>query len=364
MFWRYSSIVVAPIICILPRASAGLSKFAPSIAPSAAAPEPTMVWISSMNRIMSPLCFTSSRMDLNLSSNSPRYFVPATTAARSSETTRFPDILGGTFPSTMSCAKASATAVFPTPGSPIRHGLFFIRRTSICIALSTSFVRPTTGSSSPLRAIAVRSTEHFSNVGTCTASPAPTVARSDLPALSNSPFNFSNSTPRASSAWVLASCSRSIPNTMSSVPIWGRPISFDCTDARWNTRFTPSEKGTSVVVLFFSDVAAEFPPPTFLNGFQTPPPPPVFATFADAAAFVRILGLRFSSMSTYFSFVTPKSSFNTLVAPPESSFIIAIKSSCVLTSSISSFRTSSCALMTARTASSLNRSKTFTATCR
>ena len=37
----------------------------------------------------------------------------------------------GTSPLTMRCANPSAMAVLPTPGSPIRTGLFFVRRLKI-----------------------------------------------------------------------------------------------------------------------------------------------------------------------------------------------------------------------------------------
>ena len=46
--------------------------------------------------------------------------------------------------------------VFPTPGSPIRTGLFFVRRDKICMTRSISFSRPMTGSSLPSRADWVR----------------------------------------------------------------------------------------------------------------------------------------------------------------------------------------------------------------
>ena len=35
------------------------------------------------------------------------------------------------YPSTIRCASPSAIAVLPTPGSPIRHGLFFVLRLKI-----------------------------------------------------------------------------------------------------------------------------------------------------------------------------------------------------------------------------------------
>ena len=61
---------------------AGLRMEAASIAPSAA-PAPTRLWSSSMKRMMSPLHDLLHHL-LQHSSNSPRYFEPATSAARSS----------------------------------------------------------------------------------------------------------------------------------------------------------------------------------------------------------------------------------------------------------------------------------------
>ena len=63
------------------------------------------------------------------------------------------------------CATPSAIAVFPTPGSPMRHGLFFLLRTSVRIAFRISSSRPNTGSSSPRTARSVRSTPTSDNVG-------------------------------------------------------------------------------------------------------------------------------------------------------------------------------------------------------
>jgi hypothetical protein len=73
--------VVAPIGLQLAAARAGLRIDAASIAPSAA-PAPTRLWISSMNRMMSPRWVISFITFLRRSSNSPRYFEPATRAAR------------------------------------------------------------------------------------------------------------------------------------------------------------------------------------------------------------------------------------------------------------------------------------------
>ena len=79
---RYSSSVVAPIVCSSPRASIGLRIEAASIAPSAA-PAPTSVCSSSMNKMMSPRVLISFRTFFSRSSKSPRYLEPATSALRS-----------------------------------------------------------------------------------------------------------------------------------------------------------------------------------------------------------------------------------------------------------------------------------------
>mmetsp|Transcript_93708 Transcript_93708/g.176170 ORF Transcript_93708/g.176170 Transcript_93708/m.176170 type:complete len:273 (-) Transcript_93708:617-1435(-) len=163
MYLRYSAMVVAPMHCSSPRARAGFIKLAASIAPSAA-PAPTSVWISSMNRMVSFEAVTSSMTSLMRCSNSPRYLVSATSSPSSSDSNLMSLSLGGTFSSTMSLASPSAMAVLPTPGSPIKTGLFLRRRTRICIARLISSSRPTSGSNSPSRAFCVRSTEHFASV--------------------------------------------------------------------------------------------------------------------------------------------------------------------------------------------------------
>ena len=67
---RYSSSVVAPIVCSSPRASIGFRIEAASIAPSAA-PAPTRVCSSSMNRIVSPRVRISFSTFFSRSSKSP-----------------------------------------------------------------------------------------------------------------------------------------------------------------------------------------------------------------------------------------------------------------------------------------------------
>ena len=128
MYLRYSSSVVAPIARSSPRASAGFKMFPASMEPSDA-PAPTMVWSSSMKRIIWPLDLATSLTTLfKRSSNSPRYFAPATRADISSSTSSLSRRVLGTSPETMRSARPSTIAVLPTPGSPIRTGLFLVRR--------------------------------------------------------------------------------------------------------------------------------------------------------------------------------------------------------------------------------------------
>src|SRR5450759_802520 len=160
---RYSVSVVAPTIRSSPRASIGFSMLPASIAPSAA-PAPTTVCNSSMKVMTSPaLSLISDSTALSRSSNSPRYLAPATIAPRSSATNRLLRRDSGTSPATIRWANPSNTAVLPTPGSPISTGLFLVRRDSTCNTRRISLSRPISGSSLPLRAASVRSTEYFSS---------------------------------------------------------------------------------------------------------------------------------------------------------------------------------------------------------
>ena len=102
---------------------------------------------------------------LRRSSNSPRYFVPATSEPMSSVRTRLFSSVSGTSPATIRWARPSAMAVLPTPGSPISAGLFFVRRDRIWMTRSISFSRPMTGSSLPARAASVRLMPSWSTVG-------------------------------------------------------------------------------------------------------------------------------------------------------------------------------------------------------
>ena len=145
MFSRYSSSVVAPMICISPLAKAGLKILDASKEPLEF-PAPTIVCNSSMNNTMSGLALHSSNMAFILSSNCPRYFVPATIEAKSNMYIFLPVSVLGALPSKISWASPSTMAVFPTPGSPIRTGLFFFLLDKIWDTRFISISLPTTGS--------------------------------------------------------------------------------------------------------------------------------------------------------------------------------------------------------------------------
>ena len=99
------------------------------------------------------------------SSNSPRYLVPATSDPISSVRTRLLSRVSGTSPVTIRWARPSAMAVLPTPGSPMRAGLFLVRLERIWMTLSISLSLPMTGSSFPARAASVRLMPSWSTVG-------------------------------------------------------------------------------------------------------------------------------------------------------------------------------------------------------
>ena len=162
-YLRYSVSVVAPTARSAPRASIGLRRFAALTAPSAA-PAPTIVCSSSMNRITSPAASSISLSTaFRRSSNSPRYFAPARSPPTSSEITRLPASPLGMSPATMRWASPSTIAVLPVPGSPIRTGLFLVRRESTWMTRRISSSRPITGSRSPRSAASVRSRPYCSS---------------------------------------------------------------------------------------------------------------------------------------------------------------------------------------------------------
>ena len=155
---------MAPIQCSSPLANIGLSIFPASRAPSVL-PAPTMVCSSSIKRIICPsLFFTSSRTAFNRSSNSPRYLAPATSAPISRAKIFLSFNPCGTSPRTIRWARPSTTAVFPTPGSPISTGLFFVFLDKIRIIFLISLSLPITGSNFWFLAFSTSSCPYFSNV--------------------------------------------------------------------------------------------------------------------------------------------------------------------------------------------------------
>ncbi|MCY1426868.1 hypothetical protein D3C76_975270 [compost metagenome] len=158
-YFLYSLQVVAAMVRISPRASAGLSRLAASFWP-AAPPAPIRVWASSINTMIGrALRLTSSTTPLSRLSNSPLTLAPACNRPRSRASRLTLARLGGTSPDAMRRARPSTTAVLPTPGSPVRIGLFCRRRPRMSIIWRISPSRPSTGSSLPLRACWVRSTQ-------------------------------------------------------------------------------------------------------------------------------------------------------------------------------------------------------------
>ena len=118
-----------------------------------------------MNMMMSLFSSSSFMRFFIRSSNWPRYFVPATILAMSSATRRLLCSIGDVRFAAIICANPSTMALLPTPGSPIRIGLFFLRRHSISCRRNISLSRPTTGSNPPSLATFVRSVAKASITG-------------------------------------------------------------------------------------------------------------------------------------------------------------------------------------------------------
>ena len=70
----------------------------------------------------------------------------------------------GTSPATIRCASPSMAAVLPTPGSPMRTGLFLVLRERIRIIFRISISRPITGSSFWFFAFSTRSSPYLFRV--------------------------------------------------------------------------------------------------------------------------------------------------------------------------------------------------------
>ena len=173
---------------------------------------------------LSAFSVISSITPFSRSSNSPRYFVPAIIPAMSSATRRLPVRVSGTSSLTIRWAMPSTIAVLPTPGSPSRTGLFFVRRERISIVCSISSARPMTGSSFPCRASSVRSRPYSSSVfvvlaGRPPASPLSTPRMTAPRSLVCVTANRSSNSP-ASVSVSCASASSTCSGPTYDAPIW------------------------------------------------------------------------------------------------------------------------------------------------
>ncbi len=137
-YLRYSSRVVAPVVCGSPRASMGLRIDAASIAPSAA-PAPTSVWISSMNRMMSP------RVRISLSTFLSRFAEVTAVPRPGDERAEVERVELLVLDRLRHLAlddllrRALDHRGLADAGGATRTGLFMVRRDSACMTRSISF---------------------------------------------------------------------------------------------------------------------------------------------------------------------------------------------------------------------------------
>ncbi len=123
-----------------------------------------MVCASSINsRTGDGDCCTASMTFFSRCSNSP--FTPAPACSRPRSRVRRVTVFrdSGTLPSAIRNARPSTSAVFPTPGSPTRIGLFLRRRERMSTIWRISVSRPNTGSIFPSFALAVTSRVNLSS---------------------------------------------------------------------------------------------------------------------------------------------------------------------------------------------------------
>ncbi len=186
------------------------------------------------------------------SSNSPRYFVPATNAPISSIIKRLFCISSGTSPLMIFWASPSAIAVLPTPGSPTNTGLFLVRRLRIWISRLTSLARPTTGSKRLSLANLVKSLANESRVGVPCGCAFPWAGRRRPAApflVSLKPIFFFNNCrilaklkPKFSMIRdARMSSSRNSPSNKCSVPICGAPNRLASSPAKAKVCFARGE---------------------------------------------------------------------------------------------------------------------------
>mmetsp|Transcript_6009 Transcript_6009/g.17543 ORF Transcript_6009/g.17543 Transcript_6009/m.17543 type:complete len:407 (+) Transcript_6009:2935-4155(+) len=230
----------------------------------------------------------------------------------------------------------SAMAVFPTPGSPIRHGLFFRRRTSVRTHDAMTSSRPYTSSNSPLLASSVRSCPHSFRVGvapspppltpvTNSAPPPPPSSTSLSSARQNSPArnasesmpSVRNTTASAPLANPSSSTEAAAPNPPSSDGSNSSNASRMCSermvgesapsaslDASVRTLLRPGVKGnsTSRALRFMLNMAPNPPPPPPLPPSPSLSPPSSLSANIPDTAFFTLRGVmpyRFSVLLAF-----------------------------------------------------------------
>ena len=123
-----------------------------------------------MNRITSSFFASWSNTAFARSSNSPRYFVPATIDVTSSDHTFLFFRISGQSSLIIFRARPSAIAVLPTPGSPTIITLFFLRLARTSVSSINSSSRPMIGSIFPSAADLFKFSQKSSNF---TGAPCP-----------------------------------------------------------------------------------------------------------------------------------------------------------------------------------------------
>ena len=163
MYLRYSSSVVAPIVCSSPRASIGLSRFEASIAPSAApAPDDRVELVDEQDDLALGVLDVLEDGLEPLLELAPELGAGDERAEVERDDPLVLERLGDVAPDD-ALGEALGDGRLADPGSPMRTGLFLVRRRRTWMTRRISSSRPMTGSSLPARASAVRSRPYFSS---------------------------------------------------------------------------------------------------------------------------------------------------------------------------------------------------------
>ena len=151
-------------------------------------------------------------------------------------------------------AMPSAMAVLPTPASPTRMGLFFVRRERICSTRRISSSRPITGSSLPLRACSLRLIAYLPSASNCcsdvcesTVAPLRKVRMASSSSFSAAPARLSRSEAAPRSASVPSSrCSTDAYLSLNFlVKSTARCTTFDASDEKNCSPAPPVTRGSA-----------------------------------------------------------------------------------------------------------------------